>query len=42
MPAFSKEQLLTDLIAKYAYLKEEDSATAHRVYQTILDSQTKK
>lgn len=42
MSAFSKEQLLVDLIAKYAYLQEEDNATAHRVYQTILDSQPKK
>jgi hypothetical protein len=42
MPAFSKEQLLADLIAKYAYLQEEDNATAHKVYERILASQPKK
>lgn len=34
--------LLEGLIKKYAYLKEEDNATAHRVYQIILAKQPKK
>jgi hypothetical protein len=39
MEGFSKEKLLQDLIAEYAYLNEEDNATAMRVYQKILASQ---
>lgn len=42
MEAFSKEKLLQDLIAKYAYLNEEDNATAIRVYERIVASQSKK
>jgi hypothetical protein len=42
MEKFSKEKLLADLIAKYAYLQEEDNATAYRVYEQIMSSQPKK
>lgn len=40
MKTFSKETLLAELIAKYAYLNDND-ATANRIYELIMASQPK-
>lgn len=40
MKTFSPETLLAELIAKYAYLNDND-ATANRVYEIIMASQPK-